>query len=437
LLGEKLLKRTHYTNELKKQIGKNVVLAGWVHDTRILGGINFIILRDKEGIIQATAPKEKVPKKVLDIVNKLRQEDVVAIKGKVVKSKQAPGGIEIIPSEIEIISKSASPLPLDPRRVTKANLDTRLDWRVLDLRTKESRAIFKIQAKIVEAFREFLIKEGYIEIQPPVIIAAASEGGAELFPIVYFEKQAFLAQSPQLYKQMGAISLEKVFSVMPVFRAEKFNQPTHLNELRQLDIEQAFADDEDVMKILERCVAHILKQIKKDCKEELKILGQNIKIPSIPFKRITYTQAIEILKKAKEKIEWGEDFSKTQEKLLQKLIKTNAFFIKDWPTELKAFYAMPYEKNPKICKAFDLIYNGIEIASGTQRIHLPDLLIKQLKEKGLNPDDFKFYIDCFRYGAPFHSGWSIGLERITMAITGRTNIRECTMFPRDRSRIMP
>jgi aspartyl-tRNA synthetase len=354
-----------------------------------------------------------------------------------VKSKQAPGGIEIIPSEIEIISKSASPLPLDPRRVTKANLDTRLDWRVLDLRTKESRAIFKIQAKIIEAFRDFLIRKGYIEIQPPIIIAAASEGGAELFPIVYFEKQAFLAQSPQLYKQMGAISLEKVFLIMPVFRAEKFDQPTHLNELRQLDIEQAFADDEDVMKVLERCIVYILQQVKKNCKEELKILNQDTKIPKIPFKRITYTQAIEILKKAKEKIKWGEDFSKTQEKLLQKLIRTNAFFIKDWPKELKAFYAMPYENNPKICRAFDLIYNGIEIASGTQRIHLPDLLIKQLKEKGLNPDDFKFYIDCFRYGAPFHSGWSIGLERITMAITGRTNIRECTMFPRDRSRITP
>lgn len=431
-----MLKRTHYTGELKRNIGKFVTVAGWVFDIRTLGGINFLLLRDKDGIVQITAPKEKVSKEILNVYEKLHQEDVLIVKGKVVKNMKAPNRIEIIPSQIEVISKSKVPLPLDPREITKANLDTRLDWRFLYFRTEEAKSIFQIQARIIKAFRDFFISKGYIEIQPPVIISSASEGGAELFAIPYFEKQVFLAQSPQLYKQMCAIAFEKVFMLVPVFRAEKFDQPTHLNELRQMDIEQAFATDEDVMKILEECFVQIMREVKMNCKKELKALRKKLIIPKLPLKRITYTEAIEFLKKRREKIEWGKDFSKTQERLLAKAFG-EAFFVKDWPTAIKAFYAMPYENDPKICKAFDLIYNGLEIASGTQRIHLPELLIKQIKEKGMNPDNFKFYINCFKFGSPPHSGWSIGLERLTMKIVGKENIREATMFPRDRTRITP
>ena len=431
-----MLKRTNYTSEVKNLVGKEVVLSGWVHDIRLLGGINFLLLRDKDGILQVTIRKGETSKKILDVVNNLHQEDVISVKGKVIKSKIAKAGVEIIPSEIEIISKSDVPLPLDPRGVTKTNLDTKLNWRVMYFRTTEARAIFKIQSEIVNAFRKFFTSRGYIEMQPPIIIASASEGGAELFTLPYFEKRAFLAQSPQLYKQMGAISFEKVFMISPVFRAEKFDQPTHLNEIRQMDIEQGFADDEDVMKVLEECLVFILKSVKKNCKEQLKTLKRKIEIPELPFKRITYSNAIDLLQKHGDKIKWGEDFSKTQERTLSKLVG-KVFFIKDWPTKLKAFYAMPYEDNPKICHAFDLIFEGLEIASGTQRIHKPELLIKQIKAKGLNPENFKFYIDCFRYGSPYHSGWSIGLERLSMKICGKENIREVTMFPRDRNRITP
>ncbi len=431
------MKRTHYTNELTKAVGKDVVLTGWVFDTRSLGGINFILLRDKEGLVQITAHKDKVSKDVLKICEKLHQEDVIGIKGKVVKSTKTKSGVEVVPSEIEMISKAQTPLPLDPREVTKANLDTQLDWRFLYFRTKEAKAIFKIQTTILKAFRNFFLDRNYVELQAPVIISSASEGGAELFTLPYFEKQAFLAQSPQLYKQMGAISFEKVFMVVPVFRAEKFDQPTHLNEIRQMDIEQAFSTDEDVMKVLEEVFMHILRQVSEECEDELKTLGRELNIPRLPLKRITYTQAIEMLKRKGEKIEWGEDFSKTQERLLTKLVGENTFFVKDWPTAIKAFYAMPHEENPKICKAFDLIYDGVEVCSGTQRIHTPELLIKQLKSKGLNPDNFKYYVDAFKFGSPFHAGWSIGLERLTMEITGRDNIKEVTMFPRDRNRITP
>ncbi len=431
------MRRTHYTNELLKTVGKDVVLTGWVFDTRGLGGINFILLRDKEGLVQITAHKDKVSKDVLKICEKLHQEDVIGIKGKVVKTTKTKSGVEVIPSEIEIISKAQTPLPLDPREVTKANLDTQLDWRFIYFRTKEARAIFKIQTVILKAFRNFFLDRNYMELQAPVIISSASEGGAELFTLPYFEKQAFLAQSPQLYKQMGAISFEKVFMVVPVFRAEKFDQPTHLNEIRQMDIEQAFSTDEDVMMVLEEAFLHILRQVSEECEDELKVLGRELDMPRLPLKRITYTQAVEMLKRKGEKIEWGEDFSKTQERLLTKLVGEDTFFVKDWPTVIKAFYAMPHEDNPKICKAFDLIYDGIEVCSGTQRIHMPELLIKQLKSKGLNPDNFKYYVDAFKFGSPFHAGWSIGLERLTMEITGRANIKEVTMFPRDRNRITP
>ncbi len=430
------LKRTHLTSELDTQLEKEVVLTGWVHDVRALGGIAFLLLRDLAGIVQVTAPKAKVPPNVLSEIGSLHQEDVVAVRGRVVPSKIAKRGLEVLPADLEVLNRAETPLPLDPRGVQNTLLETRLNWRVLDFRSEESQAIFKIQSRILQSFRDFFIARQYVEIQPPVIIASASEGGAELFSLKYFEKDAYLAQSPQLYKQMCAISFEKVFAVVPVFRAEKFEQPTHLNELRQMDIEQAFATDDDVMKVLEEYLVSCIETIRGACKEELRKIGRDLENFHLPLRRVAYDHAVELLRKNGEEIESGMDFSKTQEKKLAGLVGDNAFFITRWPAELKAFYAMP-ESDGKTCHAFDLVYDGLEISSGTQRIHQPDLLEKRLKAKGLNPDGFKSYVDAFRYGAPHHSGWSIGLERLTMKITGRDNIRETTMFPRDRNRITP
>lgn len=383
-----------------------------------------------------TAPKSKVPSEIIKEIGTLHQEDVILVRGKVVSSKIAKKGFELIPEQLEIVNRAETPLPLDPRGVQNTLLDTRLNWRFLDFRSEESNAIFKIQSKILQTFREYFSSRHYVEIQPPVIIASASEGGAELFSLKYFEKDAYLAQSPQLYKQMCAISFEKVFTILPVFRAEKFEQPTHLNEVRQMDIEQAFSTDEDVMKVLEEFLADCIKKIASTCSEELERIGQKLEQIRLPLKRVQYKDAIELLRKSGENIQLGNDFSKTQEKKLSQLVKEEAFFIVGWPSEQKAFYAMPNEDR-KTSRAFDLIYRGLEIASGTQRIHLPSLLVQQLKSKGLNPDSFKFYIDSFRYGAPPHAGWSIGLERLTMKMTGRENIRETTMFPRDRNRLSP
>jgi aspartyl-tRNA synthetase len=427
--------RTHKCDEITKKLsGKEIVIGGWVETVREHGKIKFLVLRDATGKVQVTAKAEEANDDVIKAIGSLAKEYVILVAGKVKESDQAPNGVEIIPTKIDVLN-SAQPLPLD---LDTAKLDIRLDWRYLDFRNPKTKAIFFIQSTIVSGFREFCIQEGCFELQPPVVISSASEGGAALFAIPYFEKEAFLAQSPQLYKQMGAISLEKVFSVMPVFRAEPHDTPVHLNEVRQMDFEMAFATDEHALDHLERCLVHILKRVKKDNMKELKLLGkENLEIPKLPLRRLFYSDAVTMLKNEGEIIEWGDDFTKMQEKKLVELVGQPAFFIKDWPTEVRAFYSMPYSDNPTVCKAYDLIYNGLEISSGAQRIHIPDLLTKQLEKKGLNPANFKYYIDCFRFGAPPHAGWSIGLERLTMMITGMPNIRECAMFPRDRTRLTP
>jgi aspartyl-tRNA synthetase len=421
-----------YVIDAQKHMGEQVNLAGWISRTRELSNIRLLVIRDISGEIQA------VIKPNSDLFElELGKEDVVSLTGLVIDSKLAHSGIEIIPEKIEIISKSKQPLPFDLHEQVKAELDTRLNYRFLDFRTPTTSAIFKIQNRLLTSFRFYLTKNGYMEFQPPCIIGSASEGGAELFSIPYFDKIAYLAQSPQLYKQMAAISFEKVYTVTPVWRAEKFNTPTHLNEVRQMDIEKAFADDNNVMNLLEKTVTYMLDDVKNNCIKELNILNQEIISPRTPFLRITYTEAIELLQEKGEEIKWGNDFTKSQERILTDVLGENLFFIKDWCSAQKAFYALPHKNNPELVHAFDLLYNGIEISSGTQRIHIPDLLQKQIIKKELDPKKFQHYITAFSYGAPPHAGWSIGLERLTMALTGRNNIRECAMFPRDRDRLMP
>ena len=440
--------RTHIA---KAKIGEPVTLAGWVKRTRVLRNISFIVLRDTSGEIQVTVKDDNMR----ELVAELNREDVVKITGQAVESKVANQGVEFVPDGIEVINKAEQPLPFDLFGKIESELETRLNYRFMDFRTEKSSAIFKIQNVILQSFRGFLSDRGYMEFQPPCVIASASEGGADLFMLPYFEKQAFLAQSPQLYKQMCAISFEKVFTITPIWRAEKFNTPTHLNEVRQMDIEQAFSNDETVMTVLEQMVVHLLEQVNEKCPDELAILGKTLEVPELPFRRVTYTEAIKMLQDAGEEIAWGDDFTKPQERMLKKLVGKDAFFLKDWPGQQKAFYAMPYNKdNPEdaeylmktygntdmgdqVVRAFDCIYSGIEISSGTMRIHLPKLLRERLRFKGLNPDNFTHYIESFSYGAPPHAGWSIGLERMKMTVTGMQNIRECAMFPRDRDRLVP
>ena len=420
-------------SEVFKTKSKKVEIAGWVKNTRALGKIKFLVLRDMSGEVQVTAVEKNVDKKTFEIMDKISRESVVSIIGEVKESKQAPRGKEVIPDKLIIINKAEETLPIDVSDNSKTELPKRLDYRFLDFHRAKVQAIYKIQNVITNSFREHFYKKGFFEIQPPCIISAASEGGTELFPVQYFEKKAYLAQSPQLYKQMLACSMEKVFTITPVWRAEKHNTTRHINEIRQMDIEVAFKDQFEIMKEEEEVVADIVKNVLEKCKKELEILEiKNLKIPKGVY--LSYEEAI---KKVDGKI--GEDFTPEQEVKLCEMYPGDVVFTHSWPASLKPFYIMPKDgkEDSKVSEGFDALYLGVEITSGGQRIHLPELLTKRIKMKGLNPKNFESYIDSFKYGAPYHSGWSIGLERITQKICGLDNIKEATMFPRDRDRLTP
>ncbi|MGB9719780.1 MAG: aspartate--tRNA(Asn) ligase [Candidatus Anstonellales archaeon] len=424
--------KEHTVAEAKEKKGE-VSISGWVHEVRNLGKLKFILLRDWTGIIQITAKQGKVSEEVLNAMD-VNKEDVVHVFGEVVENKVAPDGVEVIPKEFKLLGKVSKKLPVDPTGVVDSELDTRLNYRFIDLRKKNVEAVFKIKSQIANAFRNALLKKGFVEIHPSVIIGAASEGGADVFPIQYFEQKAYLAQSPQIYKQLAVIGgFEKVFITTPVFRAEKHNTTTHLNEIIQMDIEAAFYTDKEAIEMMVYVFKEMLKGINK---KDMGVVNKEFREVE-KVKIYTYTELVDLLNENKYKMGWGEDFSKEAEKKLYEILDEEAFVIKDWPTKVRAFYSMPHEENEEICKAYDLMYNGIEIASGAQRIHIPELLEEQIKKRGLDPLDFEFYIDAFRYGAPPHAGWSFGLERLTMAATGVKNIREAMLFPRDRTRIHP
>ncbi len=430
-------KRTHYTMEITPNMdGEEVVLTGWIKEIRDLGGIKFLILRDKEGTLQITVPKDEVDELTLKHAESLQRQDCVSIRGVVKRMDKAPRGVEIIPKNIIILNTAKQPLPLDITGKTPADIDVRLDARVLDLTRDENRAVFQIRHVILEAIRDFLSKNGFIEIHTPKIIASATEGGANLFPVMYFEREAFLAQSPQLYKEQLVIDFEKVYEIGPTFRAEKSHTRRHLTEFTSIDIEAAFATAEDVMEIAERLIQHVCKMVVEKCCEDLKTLKYKVEVPEMPFKRLTYDEVINELKDAGIKINWGEDIPTIAYRTLGRL-HPYFYFIIDWPTSIKPFYIKPRDDKPELSEGFDLMWHWIEVASGGTRIHDKDLLIKRLREQNLNPESFRFHLQAFDYGMPPHAGWAIGLERLVMMLTGVRNIREAVLFPRDRFRLTP
>lgn len=431
--------RTHYSNEITGNTdGKDVTVAGWIDGVRDIGKIKFIILRDREGTMQVVV-KEK---EMLEKIKHMNKESVIFVKGTVHKSEKAPLGWELIPKEIELLSKSESTLPLEVKESVQADLDTRLNARVLDLRKPSIAAIFKIRSKILEAGREYFVKNGYIEIHTPRIISSSSEGGTELFPISYFEKEAFLSQSPQLYKQMMmATGFDKVFEVATYFRAEEHKTIWHLNEITAFDCELAYIESEDdILDVLEGLTKYIIEYIHKNCRQELKQLGVNVKVPDYSFPRLTYTEALKLLEKEGMKIPWGEDLGTKEEKKLGEIMKKKGYelyFITKYPLEIKPFYTMPEPGNDKLSRGFDLEFNGRELVSGSQRIHNIDLLMQRLKKKGMNSAPLQSYLEAFKYGMPPHGGFGFGIERIVMILLGLSNIREAVLFPRDRARISP
>lgn len=429
--------RTHYVSEAASAVGQAVTIAGWAHEIRDLGKVKFILLRDRTGIMQVFGKKGAIADDVFEAMV-VPKETVLAISGQVVASKIASGGVEMVPSKIEVLGPVSVKMPVEVTEKTSAELDTRLDHRHVDLRRAQPSAIFKIKSEAMHAFRSSLRGEGFQEIVPPCIVAAATEGGTDLFKVQYFEREANLAQSPQLYKQLAIVGgMDKVFMTTPVFRAEKHNTVSHLNEVLQMDIEMGFCNETDAMDVLERTAISMLAHVQKTCQTEIATLGSSVVVPeSVP--RHTYSSLVDKLNSADVKIEWGDDFDREKEaKIMELLGKPELFFITDWPTSVRAFYSMPRDDDPRICRAFDLMFRGLEISSGAQRIHIPELLVKQLKSRGLEPEQFAFYVDAFKAGAPPHAGWSIGIERFVMKLCSLQNIREAAMFPRDRTRLTP
>jgi nondiscriminating aspartyl-tRNA synthetase len=319
----------------------------------------------------------------------------------------------------------------------RAEIDTRLDSRFLDLRKHNISSIFKIKSRMLHSVRVFLEENDFIEINTPKLVASATEGGTELFPITYFEREAFLGQSPQLYKQMMMASgFDQVYEIAPIFRAEEHDTLRHLNEAISIDLEAAFCNHEDVMEILEQLVTTAIKDVKKHCERELETLQMDLKAPETPFERVDYDDMVDLVNSQGVPMRHGEDLSRAAEKAMGKL-KDGYYFITGWPTDIKPFYVMPSDENPKKSCAFDLMYRDLEISSGAQRVHQHDLLVERIKKQGLNPDSFERYLAAFEYGMPPHAGWGLGAERFTMCLTGAQNIRETVLFPRDRRRLTP
>ncbi len=412
----------------EKDVGKTLTVAGWVHAFREMGALAFIILRDGTGKLQV-----KIPFKL----ERLERESAIQVKGKIKKDSRAPSGIELEAESVSVLGKVYQIPAFYPDQKNEPGLNVRLDNRSLDFRCEKTRAVFNIRASLETGFREELLRLGFEEINPACIVSTATEGGAQLFKLDYFDKPAFLGQSPQFYKQLAVIGgMERVFMTTPVFRAEKHEGPFHINEITQMDIEMAFATDKDAIAILSRVFLSMLGRLKEKNAADFKVLGKEFALPAqIPVK--SYTELVEMLAADGDRIRFGHDFSKEQEAKICQLVGSEAVIIKDYPTSVRAFYSMPYEDNPTLCKSYDIIYRGMEICSGAQRIHAPELLEKQIAARGMNPAYFKSYTDAFRLGAPPHAGWSIGLDRLTMAVCGLENIREAIMFPRDKHRMNP
>jgi nondiscriminating aspartyl-tRNA synthetase len=423
-------------NQLNDYINEKVQIKGWIHRIRKLKSVTFIILRDRTGLVQCVINN----KEINDMDTKL--ESVVEVIGTVLESKNNLNSFEVSVDKFSIINSSVEELPIEINKENlEVNLDTMLNNRMLSLRHEKVSAIFKIQNIIVEGFREFLKNEDFTEISTPKLVEGGAEGGTEVFKVQYFEREAYLAQSPQFYKQMmvGA-GFERVFEVGHVYRAEEHNTNRHLNEYISMDLEMGFIEDEkDIMDLEENLLKFILKKVSDEGKNYLELL--KAEVPSIKNKipRIKFSEAIEILEEEYNKTGLEGDMDPEGEKLICQYAKEKLdcefLFLTHYPRKKRPMYTMPcgsFETH-----SFDLLFRGIEITTGGQRIHEYNKLIENIRYKGLNPENYESYTSNFKYGMPPHGGLAIGLERITAKLLGFENVREASLLPRDRMRLVP
>jgi len=431
----------HRTHTADVVAGETATVAGWVHEIRDLGGIAFLILRDKTGKLQIKFEKDEMDEDLVETGLGVHRESVVAVTGAVEEEPRAPTGLEMVPDSVDVLAEADPELPLDPSGKVDAELPTRLDNRTLDLRKPEVKAIFEIRSEILRSVREYFRSVGSTEINTPKIVATGTEGGTELFPITYFGKEAFMNQSPQLFKQlMVGSGLERVFEIGPIFRAEEHNTPRHLNEATMIDFESAFVDHHEAMDVCEGTLKAAYEGVAENCAEKLELLGyDDFEVPDADFPRLTYEEAIERINatgELDEQLVWGDDLPTEAEKALGDDVGGH-YFITDWPSEIKPFYIQDYDDDPQLSKGFDLMHPRMELVSGGQREHRYDELVAGFEQQGLDPAQFDYYTKMFKYGMPPHAGWAYGVERLVMTMLDLGNIREAVIFPRDRQRLSP
>ena len=426
------ISRTHLIEELNSSMeGQDVLFGGWVVDLRKLGKMAFLTVRDVTGLCQVIVKGDS-----MTLLEGLNRQSVVRISGKIQASKAKDFDFEVSAIEIQILAKAEYPLPIDPIGRLESDIDNRLNSRALDMRNQKTASIFKLRSQVLASIRETLINKKFIEINTPKIIGSASEGGADLFGLDYFGKQAYLAQSPQLYKEQMTIGLERVFEISSFYRAEKSHTGRHLSEFTSVDIEAAMMDYTDVMDVLESIVIDVFKNTSENSKTEQQEIGHEIKVPKSPFERVTYTQALEELSGLDIKIEFGEDL---QDSHLRSLGEKHPgfFFLTDWPMKLKPFYIHEKDDDPTLSRSFDLQYGYLELSSGGRRLHDPEQLKVRLKEQDLDPSSFEEHLKTFGWGMPPHSGWGMGLDRLMTVLVGIDNVREVVLYPRDPDRLKP
>jgi aspartyl-tRNA synthetase len=435
------MERTYTDKITEEDDGEKFTVAGWAHEIRDLGGITFIILRDRKGQLQLTF-KEDENEELFEKAQEIGKEDVIQASGTIQASGQAPGDREMHPETLEIIGEAESPLPMDVSKNIESDLSTRLDNRFMDLRRPEKHAIFSLRGKMIEAMEEWFADNDYIKINTPTIAKMGAEGGAELFPVVYYGEEAFLSQSPQLYKQMlMAAGFDKVYETGKAFRAEEFATSRHVSEISMFDVELAFIDDQhDVMDVLENSLTYTLKELEKRAADELEELGVDLEVPEEDFPRIKFEEAREILEEEYDHVpDDPEDLDTKGEKLLGEYFVEKghpAFFVIGYPGE-KFYYMEARDGDEYQSRRFDLIYKGLELASGGQREHDLERLEQGMEEDGVDPSDVSFYLESFKFGMPPHGGYGLGLDRLVRKIADLENVKEAILFPRDPNRLTP
>ena len=424
--------RTHNIEDVKSDMkGQEVIIGGWIEDLRKLGKMTFLTVRDVTGLAQVIV-KEESSKNIEGVT----RQSVIRVQGKVQETKARDFEWEIKADQIEVLANAKHPLPIDPIGRLESNIDNRLNARALDMRNQRTASIFKIRHHVLAAIRKTFSDKKFIEINTPKLIGSASEGGANLFSLDYFGKQAYLAQSPQLYKEQMTIGLERVYEIASFYRAEKSHTGRHLSEFTSVDIEAAFMDYTDVMEVLESLIVEVYKYISEKCKEEQKTIGITIKVPPSPFERITYSEILKELNDEGEKLEFGDDLLDSHLRIVGKK-HPGFFFITDWPMKLKPFYIREKEEEPTISRSFDLQFGYLELSSGGTRLHDPEKIKLRLKEQGLDPTKFENHLQAFDWGMPPHAGWGLGLERLLTTLIGLDNVREVILYPRDPERLTP